>query len=164
MFRIVTSEGEPIDLAMVAPGSDLSFVPDDNIIVAIEDLEACQKEIGQCLTHLKGTLVQRLQVDGATLRLTPAGYELKLATSRSYSYDMEQLLKVRDHITGEQFGTAFLQEWKVNKTKLNVLAKLGGRVKAIIDAATTAIEGGAKLEIVRKATPAMPPPAEEPGF
>ena len=101
------------------------------------------------LKQAETTLFRRMEDDEATVR--DAGeYTVKLIPNVSYGYDLEAIESLRPLLSRDQWDSAVSYVTKVNKTKLNLLVKLGGEVKRIIESAVTVIPGMPKLEIEKK--------------
>jgi hypothetical protein len=114
-----------------------------------------QRTTQQELQEAESLLRERMQRRGATLA-DCGEYEAKLEQSYSYGYDGEKLAELQAHLDVDTYERAV--QWvqpapylKVDKRELNKLAKLGGPVKEIIDAAVTGMPSPPRLVLKRKA-------------
>jgi len=136
---------KPVDLLR-----DIDQLPDDDLATLITDGEDLLNELSVAVNQLRATLQHRLEADQAVLRETP-GFTVKLTAQREYVYNLPALLKLKEHLTPEQYAKAVpTPDPKPNKTELNKLVKLGGAIKQIIEAAVKPVDKPPKLEITRK--------------
>jgi hypothetical protein len=87
---------------------------------------------------------------GATIA-DAGSWTVKLSPKRSYEYDIEGLSQLQAFVEPEQYEAAVVEvhTTKVNKTKLNALAKRGGEIATIIADSVTEVIGGYDLEVSR---------------
>jgi hypothetical protein len=107
-------------------------------------------ELRTQLLESEGMLRQAMLERGATVADAGA-WTVKLTTRRSYAYDEEMISALQAFVDPDVYDDAVrrIVTTKINKTKLNALAKRGGEIAAIIEAATTDVVDGYTLEVSR---------------
>jgi hypothetical protein len=105
---------------------------DAQLIQTILDLEEDARPLNQAIKQAREQLQFRMVQRQASL-IDTADHKVELVETKAWEYDIPQLLKLQDVVTGDQFKTALTQEWRVNKTGLNKLVKLGESVQRIVN-------------------------------
>jgi hypothetical protein len=144
--RTYGGTGLPLEDLDNLPRRDREAIVAGTIVLLREQLA----ELRTQLLESEGLLRQAMLERGATVADAGA-WTVKLTTRRTYVYDEETLAGLQAYVEPEVYDDAVrrIVTTKVNKTKLNTLAKRGGEIAAIIDAATTDMIDGYTLEVSR---------------
>lgn len=132
----------------VADVSANLHLSDDELLAKIHDLREQAAAIRGDLFRAEDMMAMRLRDRQATV-YESAAWSVKLVPSVEYKYDTTALSKLvgLGYVTTDDWVGVIDWTPKVSKLALNKLAKRGGEVKAIIEAATTTVERAPRLEI-----------------
>jgi len=120
------------------------------LAATIVTLREQKQVLADQLLEAEGLLRGEMLNEQATI--ADAGeWTVKLTTRTKWEYDLEVLTELQAFVTPEQYDEAVreVREVKVNKTKLNMLAKRGGQIAAIISRACVEAPAGFVLDIKR---------------
>ena len=112
-------------------------------IIALREEIKSKQEV---LRAMELQVAKTMEAQNASI-LKTKDYQVKLEPNYRYEYDFDKLLKLKEHVAPEEFESAIQVTYKANKTRLNQLAKYGGKVAEIINESTTKVELPPKLEI-----------------
>lgn len=145
---IARDTGEILNETEIAPLD--AALPDDDVLGVIASLKAAINCYRECLGRAEMEMTKRLQDRQATVYFSER-WDVKLVPQVEYKYDTKLLSMLSFHLgyglTAEEFAAALKWEPKVSKVELNKLVKRGGKIKEIIENATTTIEKAPRLEI-----------------
>jgi hypothetical protein len=109
---------------------------------------------------LVGEIQQRMRERNATVVATDT-HEAKLEIRREYNYNTETLASLQAYVPAEEYEQAVQTvpaTIKVNKTRLNALAKRGGKVAEVIAAATTEVPSDPRVVVSKRTVSPRPEP------
>jgi hypothetical protein len=112
-------------------------------IVALREEIKVKQEV---LRAMELQVAKHMEAQNASI-LKTGDYHVKLEPNYRYEYNFDELLKLKDYVASDEFESAVQVTYKANKTRLNQLAKYGGKVAEIINNSTTKVELPPKLEI-----------------
>lgn len=134
---------------------NLDQLSDNDLLDLLFRAISLQADLDYTINILKSTVSRRMTEREATLMDT-LGFTAKLEKKVTYFYDLPLLQgELKPLLTAEQWEKAVPTppppEPKPNKTELNKLTKLGGKVKEIIEEAVTPVPAPPSLKVERKA-------------
>lgn len=131
---------------------DICVLDDDSLIGLVFDLRQSASFIKSQLSNAEIALEQRMNSNEATMIDTDRFTVKMLKGAMRYEYNKERIEMLKEHLSKEKYDSAVSYTLKVDKTKLNMLVKLGGKIKEIIESAVIGIPGTPKLDIELKPT------------
>lgn len=125
------------------------MLSDDGLLAYITELKVTMAAIRTDLTAAETEMVRRMEARKATI-YQGDGFQAKLEPQRSYEYNLDKLLTLRNLVDEETFSQAIKVEYKPNKVQLNKLIKYGGEIRRVIEEATREVPKPPRLAISKK--------------